>query len=634
MSVPVPTEIPSPLDDNYVYYLFLGGIKGQKVTNPNLRNTRHYTHNKNGEQVFFDQRETYVSVYDGDLLSHIETTVHFDIGRWLKDQIPAQPLEITLGDEFTFDENIILQGTLFYPQYQIQGISGDWESPSSYTLPTTLSVSSLVAAGLEAAHTDIRYVTDVAQSNADRITEIHNSKGGFDDTDEQSYNWVMWTYIKKWIIKGFNDFLNGKNDVAKWGENFPTASYKFDFDFDEIAELRDVCQKDGDYLWVNKLKIGNPGLVNSDILLGAGKDLRLSAGDIHVEKGNIYLGSKGNIYYEDESDSDCEDHEFRKVFAFKDHNHNRVYPTMNMNMTIIDYVDEPVFRDYVTLSLELHYFKGNGWQYMIEWRSVDIYTKEAIDNMFMSVSSGEAPQIDLSNYLTESKLDAKMKTFNSQLEEIKNQYQYELEEVKDDMKALIKSGGSVEQLQIDSLKEEITELKKTVENLLSTIKTMNDNDRILFKLVDLYTEISSIKNSLSNIENRVFQLETQKGTIDATNNMLVTLNSAVQQCERTVATYENRVGTLEQGARTTGTNITTLSTRIGALENTNNNTVLPFVTAVPATYATKKDLDDYINLEQFAQVGESWEAKVGTIEGRLDVIETQLGITTEGENEG
>ena len=268
-------------------------------------------------------------------------------------------------------------------------------------------------------------------------------------------------------------------------------------------------------------------------------------------------------------------------------------------------------------------------------KSVEVYNKQAIDIMFMSVSSGEAPEVDLSNYVTNADLETKIKSIK---QEVKDEYEDELDKIKDDINGLAQSTEIVDVLRsiditqlgnvsdIVNLKQEITELKKTVENLLSTIKTMNDNDRILFKLMDLYTEISSITNSLSNIGNRVSELETQKGTIDATNTMLVTLNSAVQQCERTVETYENRVGTLEQGARTTTTNITTLGTRIAALENTNNNTVLPFVTAAPTTYATKTELEDYTKQTAFE-----------TLEGRVSDLEeaiVELQPAAEGENEG
>ena len=182
---------------------------------------------------------------------------------------------------------------------------------------------------------------------------------------------------------------------------------------------------------------------------------------------------------------------------------------------------------------------------------------------------------------------------------------------------------------IVALKQQIQQLTKTVENLLSDIKTMQDNDRILFKLVDLYTEINNIKNSLSNIENRVSQLETQKGSMDATNTLLVTLNSAVQQCERTVATYENRVGTLEQGARTTGTNITTLGTRIGALEDTTNNTVLPFVSTAPNTYATQSALEGYTTTTDF----ETLEGRVSDLEEAIVQLQP-AAEEQEGENEG
>ena len=198
MSVSVPTEIPSPLDDNYVYYLFLGGIKGEKVKNPNLRG-RHYII-QNDEPKYLTQRTT--TLIGAEPIN----IIHFDNGNQ-KDVIPSQYEYVTLDDEFTFDENMTIYGTLFYPQYQIQGISSDWESPSSYTLPTTLAVSSLVAAGLEAASDDLNNALQVIASNGQMIATIQNSTGGLEDKNDASYNWVMWTYIKKWIIKGFNDFI-------------------------------------------------------------------------------------------------------------------------------------------------------------------------------------------------------------------------------------------------------------------------------------------------------------------------------------------------------------------------------------------------------------------------------------------
>ena len=282
MSVSVPTENPSPLDDNYVYYLFLGGIKGEKVKNPNLRG-RHYII-QNDEPKYLTQRTTTL------IGAEPVNIIHFDYGN-RKDVIPSQYENVTLDDEFTFDENMTIYGTLFYPMYQIQGISTDWESPNAYTLPTSLAVSSLVAARLDAASEDLKDSLQVIASNAQLIAAIQNSTGGLEDKNDASYNWVMWTYIKKWIIKGFNDFIKGKNDVAKWGENFPNAKY----DYDKLNELLKVCKRDHDWLDVTHLKVR--GWVIDDLGLEGG-DLDLVEGDIKLRKGDIEL-EDGDIYLED-----------------------------------------------------------------------------------------------------------------------------------------------------------------------------------------------------------------------------------------------------------------------------------------------------------------------------------------------
>ena len=173
----MPQSIPNPLDDEYALYLFLGGIKGDTVFNPNLKGRHYYIENE--EQKFYTERIT-TEVIETEEESIEINTIHFDIGN-------------RLDEQFTFD-NITLQGTLFYPQYQIYGISEDWESPNMYTLPTTLSVSSLVSAGLEAASEDVKNALEVIQSNAEQIQNIHNSKGGYDNGNkEESYHWVMWT---------------------------------------------------------------------------------------------------------------------------------------------------------------------------------------------------------------------------------------------------------------------------------------------------------------------------------------------------------------------------------------------------------------------------------------------------------
>ena len=222
-TVQVPNDIPSAIDDNYIYYLFLGGVIGDTVLNPNIKAKHYYI--ENDEQKYYTERITSETVIihnpKWEDEEKVVRTIHFDIGNRL-DVIPSQLEYIELDETFTFDENLVLQGVLFYPAHQIYGISEDWESPSSYTIPTSLSVSKLISAGLEVASDDIKNALDIIQSNAQQIENIHNSTGGYDKTSEESYNWKLWTYIKKWIMKAFEDWMNDENDTAKWGENFPS----------------------------------------------------------------------------------------------------------------------------------------------------------------------------------------------------------------------------------------------------------------------------------------------------------------------------------------------------------------------------------------------------------------------------
>ena len=119
-TVQVPNDIPSAIDDNYICYLFLGGVIGDIVLNPNIKAKHYYM--ENDEQKYYDERITSETVIIHNPKWEDEEkevrTIHFDIGNRL-DVIPSQLEYIELDETFTFDENLVLQGVLFYPLHQI-----------------------------------------------------------------------------------------------------------------------------------------------------------------------------------------------------------------------------------------------------------------------------------------------------------------------------------------------------------------------------------------------------------------------------------------------------------------------------------------------------------------------------------
>ena len=59
-------------------------------------------------------------------------------------------------------------------------------------------------------------------------------------------------------------------------------------------------------------------------------------------------------------------------------------------------------------------------------KSVEVYNKQAIDNIIMSVSSGEAPEVDLSNYVSNADLETRIKSVKQQ---IKEDYEDDLDKI-------------------------------------------------------------------------------------------------------------------------------------------------------------------------------------------------------------
>ena len=55
-TIDVPKEQPTALDEDYAFYLFLGGVQGDTVRNPNLRGRHYYIENE--EQKFYTERIT------------------------------------------------------------------------------------------------------------------------------------------------------------------------------------------------------------------------------------------------------------------------------------------------------------------------------------------------------------------------------------------------------------------------------------------------------------------------------------------------------------------------------------------------------------------------------------------------
>ena len=119
-------------------------------------------------------------------------------------------------------------GLVYNAEHTIYGTSQSWGAPTEYTVPTTLSFSELVVNIIETYNYDLETLKELVKANAYQIACIMNSTGHFDgkkETNEgqefSSFQWVMWTYIKKWTMKGLEDFKADRNDVDMWGENFP-----------------------------------------------------------------------------------------------------------------------------------------------------------------------------------------------------------------------------------------------------------------------------------------------------------------------------------------------------------------------------------------------------------------------------
>ena len=142
---------------------------------------------------------------------------------------------------------------------------------------------------------------------------------------------------------------------------------------------------------------------------------------------------------------------------------------------------------------------------------------------------------------------------------------------------------------------------------------MEDSQRILFKLVDLYTEISNIKGALSNIENRIISLENQKSTVDAIREMLVSLDAAVKANDATVLTYSDRISSLQVSAQTASSNISSIQQNINTIQS-NHADIMTFINNVPSTYLTISAASDtFATQETVEEIDERLEAAEGKI---------------------
>ena len=332
-----------------------------------------------------------------------------------------------------------------------------------------------------------------------------------------------------------------------------------------------------------------------------------------IFESELYVGSDDDDEYEIHNVFAAKNHshDYSNIYAAKNHTHN--YTTMNIK------------DNYITLSNETN--------------SIEVYNKEAIDEMMLNINNGEAPVIDLSNYVSEAEVDTKMKTVKKELKEsISKEYSEQIQSLESKVDSVLSSEDLINKLKsidIDTintisdlsiLKKQIESLTNNINNILSSFKTMEENQRILFKLVDLYTEISNIKTSLSNIENRVISLENQKSTVDAIKEMLVSLDAAVKSNDAIVATYNDRISSLQVSSQTATSNITTLQQAIGTIQS-NHGDILSFMNNVPSTYLTISAASDtYATQEDVNDIDE----RLSKAEENIIALETANEETNEG----
>ena len=222
----------------------------------------------------------------------------------------------------------------------------------------------------------------------------------------------------------------------------------------------------------------------------------------------------------------------------------------------------------------------------------------------------------MSNYVSEAEVDTKMKDIKNS---INQEYKERLDEIESKVDAVIES----QNIDVDYLtsmsesKKRIEILTDNITNILSSMKTMEDNQRILFKLMDLYTEISNIRGSLSNIESRVISLENQKSTVDAIKEMLVSLDAAVKSNDATVATFSEAISSLQVNSQTASANIASIQQAIATLQS-NQATTSTFIENVPSTYLTISAASNtYATQEDLSGIDE----RLGTAEEKITALE-------------
>ena len=301
-------------------------------------------------------------------------------------------------------------------------------------------------------------------------------------------------------MKGFMDWMNNENDTAKWGENFPSHP---DW-WENAIGLCDVASKDGNWLVVKNLRIKN-SKGDEEFSL---RDQTGNHDAIHMDRTELTLG-----HWDDSS------------LGIKIKTHLIIkYGSIGIDHGSIFIHDD-------TQSI-----------YMNGKNIYDIFSaKEHIhDERYSLTSHNHDERYSLASHNHDNYLQIETSDETNTVRIYDNANSVQIYTA-DAVAKTVQSNISDVQLQIDSLTDKVNEL-------LLSLKAMEDNQRILFKLVDLYTEINNIKTSLSNIENRVLALENYKSNVDAVDEMLVELDAVVKSNSDSITEIQTRIAALEPPA--------------------------------------------------------------------------------------
>ena len=244
-------------------------------------------------------------------------------------------------------------------------------------------------------------------------------------------------------------------------------------------------------------------------------------------KEEIYLGS-----------DDDSDYEIHNVFAAKNHSHGQ-YATNDAVNAAINNVNNRI----------------TGEVNAINGRIATI--NERVDTIDIEIDE----------------LDERVDTFQELIEDGFELTRHVNEKLKEDIES--RYASIIERMEQDkeSMRTEIKQLNSKLSEILSRMKTMCENERILFKLMDIYTDISALKERLTSVEGKGDSVAGLRRDVYGFNKIVLDIKAQVDEFGATVRGWSNdfsqfttRLDSLNAAVEAVGHANTAIESRLNTIE--------------------------------------------------------------------